>query len=426
MKNCSESCEARKFANDLPPDDAASLIYDWQLWARDDQLPPAKANKGGPWTTWLILGGRGAGKTRAGAEWVRGLALGKPPFANTPVDRIALVGETLTEARAVMIDGPSGLLAIHPQAERPSYNASRRELTWPNGAVAQLFSADDPESLRGPQFGAAWADELAKWRYAKQTWDMLQFCLRLGENPRQVVTTTPRPIPLLKRLIADPAVAISRARTGDNAANLAPSFLTAIVGSYHGTQLGRQELDGELIEDRPDALWQRETIERARVLEAPPLEYIVVAVDPPVTSGPRSDACGIVAAGRAGDGRAYVLDDATIQGVQPLDWPKLPFTFMTACKRTASSPRLTREASWSPKCSVRLRRTYPFARCAQRVANTYAPNRLPRFTGGGLSFMRVRFPSWRIRCAISAPAASPAAPAPTGSTRWSGRSPSSC
>jgi phage terminase large subunit-like protein len=304
----------------LSAGEADFLLHDWQLWAREDQLPPTLPQGGGHWTTWLILGGRGAGKTRAGAEWVRGLALGKPPFATAPVERIALVGETLGDARAVMIDGPSGLLAIHPTGERPSYNASRRELTWPNGAVAQLFSADDPESLRGPQFGAAWADELAKWRYAQATWDMLQFCLRLGDNPRQAVTTTPRPIPLLKRLIADPATAISRARTEDNAANLAPSFLSAVVANYQGTRLGRQELGGELIEDRPDALWQRETIERLRIREAPPLEYIVVAIDPPVTSGPRADACGIVAAGRTEDGRACVLADATVQGVQPLDW----------------------------------------------------------------------------------------------------------
>ncbi len=300
--------------------EAEFLLHDWQLWARGDQLPPVRAQGGGAWVTWLILGGRGAGKTRAGAEWVRGLACGLPPFADAPVERIALVGETLADARAVMIDGPSGLLAIHPSGERPSYNGSRRELTWPNGAMAQLFSADDPESLRGPQFGAAWADELAKWRYAQAAWDMLQFCLRLGGKPRQAVTTTPRPIPLIKRLIADPATAISRARTEDNAANLAPSFLSAIVGSYQGTRLGRQELDGELIEERPDALWQREIIEQAKVREAPPLETVAVAIDPPVTSGPRADACGIVAAGRAEDGRAYVLADATLRGVQPLQW----------------------------------------------------------------------------------------------------------
>jgi phage terminase large subunit-like protein len=320
LRLCADSSAVERFTAGLSAAEAEFLRHDWQLWARDDQLPPPLSQSGLPWTTWLILGGRGAGKTRAGAEWVRALALGKQPFAASPVERIALIGETLGDARAVMVDGPSGLLAIHPFAERPAYNATRRELTWPNGAIAQLFSADDPESLRGPQFGAAWADELAKWRYAEAAWDMLQFCLRLGEHPRQVVTTTPRPIPLLKRLIADPRTAISRARTEENAANLAPNFLDAVVGRYQGTLLGRQELGGELIEDRPDALWQREIIESARVVEAPPLAEIVVAIDPPVTSGPRADACGIIAAGRADDGRAYILADATVQGVQPLDW----------------------------------------------------------------------------------------------------------
>jgi phage terminase large subunit-like protein len=322
LRNCEPVTAVERFVTTLSAEEAEFLQHDWQLWARDDQLPPPHSQSGAPWTTWLILGGRGAGKTRAGAEWVRGLALGRPPFASAPVERIGLVGETLADARAVMVDGPSGLLAIHPPGERPSYNASRRALTWPNGAVAQLFSADDPESLRGPQFGAAWSDELAKWRYADAAWDMLQFCLRLGDRPRQAVTTTPRPIPLLKRLIADPRTAISRARTEANAANLAPGFLGSVVARYRGTRLGRQELDGELIEDRPDALWRRDAIDAARVDRPPPLTRIVVAVDPPVTSGARADACGIVACGRAEDGRAFVLADATLQGASPLDWAR--------------------------------------------------------------------------------------------------------
>ena len=322
MRNCASASLIEAFAQSLTPAEAEFLGHDWQLWSRDDQLPPPAAQGGGDWTTWLILGGRGSGKTRSGAEWVRGLALGKPPFAARPVTRIALVGETLQDARAVMIDGPSGLLAIHPAAERPAYNASRRELVWPNGAVAQLFSADDPESLRGPQFGAAWADELAKWRRADEAWDMLQFCLRLGEHPRQAVTTTPRPIPLLRRLLADPRSAVSRAATEANAANLAPSFLGSVVARYRGTRLGRQELDGELIEDRADSLWRRDAIDAARLDTAPPLARIVVAVDPPVTSGAAADACGIVAAGRDESGRAYVLADATTRGQAPLDWAR--------------------------------------------------------------------------------------------------------
>ncbi len=217
-----------------------------------------------------MLGGRGAGKTRAGAEWVRRLATA----AEKPAGPIALVGETFADVREVMIEGVSGLLRIHPSWHRPEWQRTRRRLVWPNGAVAQAFSAEDPEALRGPQFAAAWSDELAKWRYPDAAWDMLQFGLRLGDRPRQVVTTTPRPIPLLKRLLAGEATgetAVSRATTGDNAMNLAPGFLTRIVARYRGTRLGRQELLGEMIADRVDALWQREAIERARVTAAPSL-----------------------------------------------------------------------------------------------------------------------------------------------------------
>ena len=291
------------------------LKDDWPVWARADQLPPP-----GDWTTWLILGGRGAGKTRAGAEWVKALVLGRPPFAEAPVGRIALVGETFADVRDVMIDGVSGLMHIHRPAERPAWKPSLRRLEWPNGAVAQVFSAEDPESLRGPQFEAAWADEVAKWRQAEAVWDMLQFGLRLGERPRQVATTTPRPVPLLKRLLADPGTAVTRAATRANAFNLAPRFLDAVVGRYAGTRLGRQELDGELIEDRDDALWRRDEIERGRVERAPELVRIVVAVDPPATSGPSADACGIVACGRAEDGIAYVLADASLRAARPTEW----------------------------------------------------------------------------------------------------------
>jgi phage terminase large subunit-like protein len=217
------------------------------------------------WTTWLFMGGRGAGKTRAGAEWVRGLALGRKPFASAPAGRIAIIGETLDQARAVMVEGVSGLLSAHSRDERPEFILGKRELRWPNGSLGQIYSADDPESLRGPQFAAAWCDELAKWRYAENAWDMLQFGLRLGDWPRQLVTTTPRPTPVMKRLIADPRTIITHAHTKANAANLAPTFMEAIVGRYHGSRLGRQELGGELIEDRTDALWRHSAIDRFRV-----------------------------------------------------------------------------------------------------------------------------------------------------------------
>jgi phage terminase large subunit-like protein len=292
---------------------------DWGGLAHEHQLPPRAAQGGAPWTTWLLLGGRGAGKTRAGAEWVRALVHGVSPFADAAVSPIALVGESEHDVREVMIEGVSGLLSISPRGQRPSWIPSRRRLEWPNGAVAQAFSAEDPESLRGPQFAAAWSDELAKWRHADAAFDMLQFCLRLGERPRQMITTTPRATALVKRLMADPLTALTRAPTRSNAYFLSPAFFDRIVTRYEGTRLGRQELDGEVIEQRADALWSRALIEQCRVGAAPPLARIVVAVDPPASAGARAASCGLVAAGRAGD-LVYVLEDATVSGLSPAGW----------------------------------------------------------------------------------------------------------
>jgi len=261
-----------------------------------------------------LLGGRGAGKTRAGAEWIRA-------HARAPI-RIALVGETLADVRDVMIEGPSGLQAIAPPAERPTWIASKRLLEWPSGARALAFSSEDPDALRGHQMHVAWADEFAKWRHVEETWDMLQFGLRLGDLPRQVITTTPRPIPALKRLMADDMTRISRAGTSANATNLAPGFLAAITRRYQGTRLGRQELDAEILEDNPRALWQRAAIEAARVPAQPPLARIVVAVDPPASSSARADECGIVVAGRAENGHGYVTADRSMGGLSPARWAR--------------------------------------------------------------------------------------------------------
>jgi phage terminase large subunit-like protein len=306
----------------IRPRELARLLADWELVARRDQWPPDLAQNGLPWRVWLILGGRGAGKTRAGAEWVKALALGRAQFTTGPVGRIALVGETAADVRDVMIEGVSGILAVHDRRERPRWESSRRRLLWDTGAVAQAFSAEDPESLRGPQFHAAWCDELAKWRYARETWDMLQFGLRLGDWPRQLVTTTPRPTPLLKELLAHSATATTRALTRDNAANLAPSFLESVIAQYAGTRLGRQELDGEMVDERRDALWTRDMMESLRVATAPALARIVVAVDPPASSGKRADNCGIVAAGADASGRIYVLDDQTLAAARPAQWAR--------------------------------------------------------------------------------------------------------
>ncbi|HXG79590.1 MAG TPA: terminase family protein [Methyloceanibacter sp.] len=302
----------------LSPHELGYLRYDFQIWGREDQLPPERAQGGLDWTVWLMLGGRGAGKTRAGAEWVRSIAEEK---AEVP-PRIALVGETLGQARSVMVEGVSGLMAVHPPDARPLYEPSKRQIVWGNGALAQLFSAEDPESLRGPQFTHAWCDELCKWSKPEETWAMLQFGLRLGERPRQVVTTTPWPIPLLKTLLADPLTAVSRVKTEANACNLAPSFLQTIVARYRGTRLGRQELDAELLEDRPDALFPRALIEACRVRTAPELRRVVVAVDPPASSGPHADACGIIVAGLGEDARAYVLADRTVEQARPVSWAR--------------------------------------------------------------------------------------------------------
>ncbi|MBI1203987.1 MAG: ATP-binding protein [Rhodopseudomonas sp.] len=298
----------------LSQGEAEAFRTDFGTFAHRHQRPPAQAHGGRDWMTWLILGGRGAGKTRAGAEWVRKLALADGKA------RIALIGETEHEVRSVMVEGVSGLMAVHRRDEKVQWFPTRRRLEWENGAVAEIFSAENHEALRGPQFSAAWCDELAKWRHAEATFDMLQFGLRLGHRPRQVVTTTPRPIALLKRLIGDPATAVTRAGTVANAGNLAPAFVEHIVARYGGTRLGRQEIDGEIIEERNDALWTRAGLEGCRVAAAPPLMRIVVAVDPPASARKGADACGIVACGRAEDGTIYVLEDATASRLTPQGW----------------------------------------------------------------------------------------------------------
>lgn len=289
----------------------------WVLSARLAQYPLLDEHP----DIWLVTGGRGAGKTRLGAEWVNALVRGLPPFATPALryGRLALVGETLADVRDVMIEGPSGIVGVS-QPWRPRYEPSRRRLVWENGAVATIFSSEDPESLRGHQFDAAWCDEAGKWRNAEACFDMLQFGLRLGNQPRQLVTTTPRPSRLIKRLLADPTVLVTRMRTAENAANLAAGFIEAVANRYAGSVLGRQELDGELVEDREDALWTRRMIESAISEKPGELRRIVVAVDPPASSRRTSDACGIIAAGMGDDGRAVVLADATLNAARPQDW----------------------------------------------------------------------------------------------------------
>lgn len=313
--------ERTEWLERLSTEERAALKWKWSFWARPNQLEPE-----GQWTTWLILAGRGFGKTRTGAETIRDWACGTTPMGKGRVSRIALVAETAADARDVMVEGESGLLAVHPPDFRPNYSPSLRRLTWPNGAVATLYNATEPDQLRGPQHDAAWCDELAKWRYCQETWDQLQFGLRLGEHPRVIVTTTPRPLPLVRKLVADPVVVTTRGATWDNAGNMPSSFIREIEDKFAGTRLGRQELEGEILNDIPGALWSRESIDITRLKEAPAdLEKVIVAVDPAASSNEGSDETGIVVVGLARDpdgyARGYVLEDGSLKG-SPEEWAR--------------------------------------------------------------------------------------------------------
>ena len=312
----------KRFLNDLTDAELAALPYLFPFWALSHQLPPDEA-----WRTWVILGGRGAGKTRAGAEWVRSKVEGPRPSAPGQARRVALVGETIDQAREVMVFGESGIMAVCPPDRRPDWIAGRRMLIWPNGAVAQLFSAFDPESLRGPQFDAAWADELAKWPNAGEAWDMLQFCLRIGDDPQACVTTTPRPTPILRDLLARNSTVNTHAATHANRANLAAGFLEEIDARYGGSALGRQEIEGLLLDEVEGALWSIPALAGCQIAEAGPLDRVVVAVDPPTTGKAASDACGIIVAGvrmqgPVQDWRAVVLEDASVTAASPDTWAR--------------------------------------------------------------------------------------------------------
>jgi phage terminase large subunit-like protein len=313
--------EREEYMKGLSKATLAKLKHNWDFWARPSQIEPP-----GDWTTWLILAGRGFGKTRVGAETIRKWVCGDTPLSPGRCSRIALVAETAADARDVMVEGDSGLLSVHPKDFRPIYEKTNRKITWPNGAQAFLYNATEPDQLRGPQHDGAWTDELAKFQYIQETWDQLQFGLRLGLHPRQLVTTTPRPLPLIRKLMNDRDCVVTRGRTFDNASNLAAPFLRQIEERYGGSRLGRQELEGELLEDIPGALWMRSTIDDLRRPEAPrQLDRIIVAVDPATSSEEHSDETGIVCVGIAKDGdgytRGYVLADRSLRGA-PDDWAR--------------------------------------------------------------------------------------------------------
>lgn len=287
---------------------AEALLWDWKTWGRPNQQAPD-----GDWRTWLVLAGRGFGKTRTGAEWVRAQV-------SAGYGRIALVAPTAADARDVMVEGESGILAIAPPSARPHYEPSKRRITWPNGAIAVTYSADEPDRLRGPQHDSAWCDEAAAWRYP-DAWDMLQMGMRLGPNPRTVVTTTPKPVRLIRDLIKAHDTVITRGSTFDNAPNLPKPFLDSIKRQYAGTRLGRQELYAELLEDTPGALWTRAMIDDARVSIVPTMNRVVVAIDPAVTAHETSDETGMVVVGLGTDGHGYVLADRSLRA-SPDGWAR--------------------------------------------------------------------------------------------------------
>jgi phage terminase large subunit-like protein len=285
----------------------AALLAAWEFIARPHQRFPL-----GAWVVWLILAGRGWGKTRTGAEAI------KYVVENGIAKRIALVGATAADVRDVMIEGESGILSLYPDGGGPVYEPSKRRLTWPCGAVATAYSAEEPQRLRGPQHDFAWCDELAAWKY-QDTWDMLMFGLRLGDNPRVIVTTTPKPIKRIRELLSNPKTLLTRGSTFDNKDNLAPSFFEQIVAKYEGTTLGQQELYAQILDDMPGALWKRDNINKHRVMQCPELLHAVVGVDPAAESKSESNSTGIIVGGMGYDYEYYVLGDYTVHG-SPDEW----------------------------------------------------------------------------------------------------------
>lgn len=288
--------------------EATELLYTWEFWARPEQLPPK-----GDWFCWFLRSGRGYGKTRTGAEWV----IDK---AKQGIGPIALVGQTKADVRDTMIElGESSILAISPPWFRPEYEPSKRRVIWPNGVIGVAYSGDEPDQLRGPQHAIAWVDEFAKFKYPEETWNNLKFGLRVGKKPQIVVTTTPRPIEILKKIINHPSTVDVRCHTYDNVANLSEAYLTEVIKPLVGTRLGRQEIEGHILEDNPDALWKMHHIEANRVTKTPELKRVVIAVDPAVTLSEESAETGIIAAGLGKDGHGYVLEDLTLKA-SPHGW----------------------------------------------------------------------------------------------------------
>ena len=350
----------KKILKSLSPEELGALKYVWPFWARPSQLPPE-----GDWLVWLILAGRGFGKTRCTVEWVRReVEAGR-------AGRVALVGATASDIRDIIVEGESGILNTAQPSFMPKWEPSKLRLTWPNGAQAFCYSAEEPDRLRGKQHDAAACDELASWKQP-ETWDQLMFGMRLGKQPRVVIATTPRPTPIIKGLVhrgkLDPQdVHITKGSTYDNRANLAPSFIETIIQRYEGTRLGRQEISGALLDDNPGALWKRARIDELRVKSAPELRRIVVAVDPAVTANANSDETGIVVVGLGDDGHAYVLEDASISAT-PAQWGAR----VVRAYRTHNADKIIAEVNQGGD----------LVEAVIRAADQYAPYRAVRATRG--------------------------------------------
>lgn len=298
----------QEFYKSLTDTDIDNLAYNWDLWGRPEQLEP----EGLYWFIWLVMAGRGFGKTRTGSEFIR------KNVETGLYKRIGLIARTGADNRDIQVEGESGIMAVSSPEFMPKYEPSKRRVIWPNGAMATTYSAEEPDLLRGPQHDLIWADEAASWKYP-ETWDMAMFGLRLGHRPKAIVTTTPRPRRIIRELLNSKTTVVTKGSTYDNVSNLPPSFFEKIIAKYEGTRLGKQEIYAELLEDTPGALWTRAIIDNSRVRNIPDLVRIITAIDPATTSGDASDKTGIVTAGKAIDGHFYVLSDDTLKDT-PKQW----------------------------------------------------------------------------------------------------------
>ena len=393
--------------------EAAWETWKSYIWDRDGRARIEQVEPEGEWAVWLLMAGRGFGKTRAGAEWVR------ERVSRGESGRVALVAPTPDDVRNVMVEGVSGLLRVSPPWNRPVYEPSKRKLTWPNGATAFGFSSYEPDRLRGPQFDTAWCDELASWKNARETWDNLQFGLRLGESPRCAVTTTPKPISLLRELKDREDVMVTRGSTYENRANLASEYIEHIRRRYEGTRTGRQEIYAELLDESESALWKRDWIEAARVREAPELSRVVVAVDPAVSSRSSSSETGIVVAGADEDGHAYVLEDASGQ-MSPDGWARRAIGMLD---RYGADRIIGESNNGGDLVEHTVRTAYedrmvPYRSVHASRGSTRGRSRCRLCMSRGRCITSGDWTRWRIRCVSGRPGRMVLR---TGWTRWCGR-----